>query len=63
VLDGVHYEVQATDASEMGFDVIRERAQWAAAASAEEWVSFMSVDRRCTYNRTDANWGWRALLC
>jgi cofilin len=27
VLDGVHYEVQATDASEMGFDVIRERAQ------------------------------------
>ncbi|KAI4965673.1 hypothetical protein ZWY2020_051142 [Hordeum vulgare] len=27
VLDGVHYEVQATDPSEMGFDVIRERAQ------------------------------------
>jgi cofilin len=27
VLEGVHYEVQATDASEMGFDVIRERAQ------------------------------------
>ncbi|KAG2542193.1 actin-depolymerizing factor 5 isoform X1 [Panicum virgatum] len=27
LLDGVHYEVQATDPSEMGFDVIRGRAQ------------------------------------
>uniref|UniRef100_A0A0E0CXU3 ADF-H domain-containing protein n=1 Tax=Oryza meridionalis TaxID=40149 RepID=A0A0E0CXU3_9ORYZ len=27
VLDGVHYEVQATDSSEMGYDVIRGRAQ------------------------------------
>ncbi|VAH88707.1 unnamed protein product [Triticum turgidum subsp. durum] len=27
VLEGVHYEVQATERSEMGFDVIRERAQ------------------------------------
>uniref|UniRef100_A0A0E0KB55 ADF-H domain-containing protein n=1 Tax=Oryza punctata TaxID=4537 RepID=A0A0E0KB55_ORYPU len=26
VLDGVHYEVQATDSSEMGYDVIRGRA-------------------------------------
>ncbi|KAG0453914.1 hypothetical protein HPP92_025218 [Vanilla planifolia] len=27
VLDGVHYEVQATDPTEMGFDVIKERAK------------------------------------
>lgn len=27
VLEGVHYEVQATDPTEMGFDVIRERAK------------------------------------
>ncbi|XP_062210540.1 actin-depolymerizing factor 5-like [Phragmites australis] len=27
LLDGIHYEVQATDPSEMGFDVIRGRAQ------------------------------------
>jgi cofilin len=27
VLEGVHYEMQATDPSEMGFDLIRERAQ------------------------------------
>jgi len=27
VLDGVHYEVQATDPTEMGFDVITERAK------------------------------------
>ncbi|XP_044509371.1 actin-depolymerizing factor 9-like [Mangifera indica] len=27
VLDGIHYEVQATDPAEMGFDVIRDRAQ------------------------------------
>ncbi|ONK72635.1 uncharacterized protein A4U43_C04F21450 [Asparagus officinalis] len=27
VLDGVHYEVQATDPTEMGYDVITERAK------------------------------------
>ncbi|PKA66452.1 Actin-depolymerizing factor 5 [Apostasia shenzhenica] len=27
VLDGVHYEVQATDPTEMGFDVIKERTK------------------------------------
>jgi len=26
-LDGIHYEVQATDPSEMGFDVIKDRAK------------------------------------
>lgn len=25
-LDGIHYEVQATDPSEMGFDIIKDRA-------------------------------------
>jgi cofilin len=27
VLDGIHYEVQATDPTEMGFDVIKDRAK------------------------------------
>ncbi|RZS07986.1 hypothetical protein BHM03_00038906, partial [Ensete ventricosum] len=27
LLEGIHYEVQATDAAEMGFDVIKERAK------------------------------------
>lgn len=27
-LDGISYEVQATDAAEMGFDVITSRAKW-----------------------------------
>lgn len=27
VLDGVHFEVQATDSAEMGFDVIQDRAK------------------------------------
>lgn len=27
VLDGIHYEVQATDPSEMGFDIIQDRAK------------------------------------
>ncbi|KAL2460002.1 Actin-depolymerizing factor 5 [Abeliophyllum distichum] len=26
-LDGIHYEVQATDPTEMGFDVIKDRAK------------------------------------
>ncbi len=26
-LDGIHYELQATDPTEMGFDVIRDRAK------------------------------------
>lgn len=25
-LDGIHYEVQATEPSEMGFDIIKDRA-------------------------------------
>jgi len=27
VLEGVHYELQATDPTEMGFDLIRDRAK------------------------------------
>lgn len=27
VLDGIHYEVQATDPDEMGMDVIKDRAK------------------------------------
>lgn len=27
VLDGIHYEVQATDPTEMGMDVIQDRAK------------------------------------
>ena len=27
-LDGIHYEVQATEPSEMGFDIIQDRAKW-----------------------------------
>lgn len=26
-LDGIHYEVQATDPTEMGFDIIKDRAK------------------------------------
>lgn len=28
VLEGIHYEVQATDPTEMGIDVIKDRAKW-----------------------------------
>lgn len=27
-LDGIHYEIQATDPAEMDLEVIRDRAQW-----------------------------------
>lgn len=27
VLDGIHYELQATDPTEMGFEIIRDRAK------------------------------------
>lgn len=27
VLEGIHYELQATDPTEMGFDLIRDRAK------------------------------------
>lgn len=27
-LDGVHYEIQATDPTEMDLEVIRDRAHW-----------------------------------
>lgn len=31
-LDGIQYELQATDASEMSFDIIKSRAYWTKRA-------------------------------
>ena len=32
-LNGIHYEIQATDPAEMDLDVIRDRAQWTVSVS------------------------------
>lgn len=41
-LDGVHYEIQATDPTEMDLEVIKDRAHWIISAVIE----FCSVGKR-----------------